>query len=196
MSGAPRNADKLNTIGIVVAGICGAVLVYVSIILLQAYYANDSADVQTMADYGGQDSIAKSLKAQQLGNIAGYQSNPAPTDGKPQTFNVPIDTAMKLVVASAKTDPAMLVPTQGRSDDQTKVQPIFGRPQLIVAPPADGAGSAATPADGVGSGSAATPADGAGSGSDAPAAGAGSGSAAPAAAPAGAGSGSAKGNGP
>ena len=36
MSGGPhRNPDKLNTIGIVVVGICGAVLVYVTIVALQ-----------------------------------------------------------------------------------------------------------------------------------------------------------------
>ena len=56
MSSAPRNPDKLNTIGIVVVGVCGAVLVYVSIVALQAFYMTDTAGVQTMADYGGQDS--------------------------------------------------------------------------------------------------------------------------------------------
>lgn len=37
MSGPHRNPDKINTIGIVVVGICGAVLVYVSIVALQAF---------------------------------------------------------------------------------------------------------------------------------------------------------------
>ena len=43
MSGPKRNADKLNTIGVVVVGICGAVLVYVSIVALQAFYMNDTS---------------------------------------------------------------------------------------------------------------------------------------------------------
>ena len=34
MSGPKRNPDKLNTIGVVVVGICGAVMVYVSIAAL------------------------------------------------------------------------------------------------------------------------------------------------------------------
>jgi hypothetical protein len=44
MSGPHRNPDKINTIGIVVVGICGAVLVYVSIVALQAFYMDDSSD--------------------------------------------------------------------------------------------------------------------------------------------------------
>ena len=45
MSGPKRNPDKLNTIGIVVVGICGAVLVYVTIVALQAFYVNDTWQV-------------------------------------------------------------------------------------------------------------------------------------------------------
>ena len=63
MSGPKRNPDKLNTIGIVVVGICGAVLVYVTIVASQAFYMNDTSEMQTMADYGGQDTPLKSLKA-------------------------------------------------------------------------------------------------------------------------------------
>ena len=55
MSGPKRNPDKLNTIGVVVVGICGAVMVYVTIVALQAFYINDTSEIQTMADYGGQD---------------------------------------------------------------------------------------------------------------------------------------------
>ncbi len=58
MSGPKRNPDKLNTIGVVVVGICGAVLVYVTIVALQAFYMNNTSELQTMADYGGQDLTA------------------------------------------------------------------------------------------------------------------------------------------
>jgi hypothetical protein len=189
MSGAPRNADKLNTIAIVVAGVCGSVLVYVSIVLLQAYYANDSAEVQTMADYGGQDTDFRSLRTEQLGHIGDYRGNaaPAPGSGKEQTFTMPIDRAIELIVPAAKADPAMLVPTQGRADKAT-IQPIFGRPKALTAPPATptdgpGAGSAApaTPADGAGSGAGSGSGSGAGSATPATAAGSGSAAAAPAA---------------
>jgi hypothetical protein len=149
MSGPKRNPDKLNTIGVVVVGICGAVLVYVSIVALQAFYMNDTSEIQTMADYGGQDITAKSIRTQQVENISVYAPNPAPTaPGAVQSFRVPIDRAIKLVVESAKSDPSLLVPTQGRADKAT-IEPIFGRPKPIAppagaAPPAgEGAGSAA-----------------------------------------------------
>lgn len=189
MSGPKRNPDTLNTIGIVVVGICGAVLVYVTIVALQAFYVNDTSEIQTMADYGGNDTSARSIKTTQIHNITDVGANAvaAPKPGetpKSATYRVNIDQAMKLVVESAKVDPSMLVPTQGRADKAT-IKPIYGRPQPLPAPtpppaPNDGAGS------GAGSGSAAPPTTpaGAGSGSAAPvvtpptAAGSGSGSAA------------------
>jgi len=175
MSGPKRNPDSLNTIGIVVVGICGAVLVYVTIVALQAFYMNDTSDIQTMADYGGTDAQARSLRAAQVQHITDYGANPT-AEGKAATYRVNIDDAMKLVVDAAKVDPSNLVPTQGRADKAT-IKPVFGRPQPLTAP-ADGAGAgSAAPADGAGAGSAA-PADGAGAGSAAPA---GAGSAAPAA---------------
>jgi hypothetical protein len=165
MSGPKRNPDKLNTIGIVVVGICGAVLVYVTIVGLQAFYVGDSADVQTMADYGGQDTTAKGHKALEMQNITETASNPA---GTTQTYRIPVDRAMRLVVDDAKRDPSHLVPALPASTKPT-IAPTFGRPSIGGAAAA-GSGSAA-PAEGSGSGSAAP----AGSGSAVPA-----GSAAPA----------------
>ena len=161
MSGPKRNPDKLNTIGIVVVGICGAVLVYVSIVALQAFYVSDTSEIQTMADYGGNDTRAHSLKIEQVRSITtdvGKNAAPPakPNEApKPDTFHISIDDAMKLVVESAKVDPSMLVPTQGRADKAT-IKPIFGRPQPLptappTAPPTDGAGAgsgSAAPATG------------------------------------------------
>lgn len=162
MSGPKRNADKLNTIGIVVVGLCGAVLVYVTIVALEAFYVNDTAEVQTTADYGGQETSARSLRADQLSRINEYASNPKPAAPKaneaprPQSYRVPVDVAMKLVTQEAKADPSNLIPTLGKSDKGT-VMPIFGRPRALTTPapaapaaPAPGAGSAA-PAPGAGS---------------------------------------------
>ena len=182
MSGPKRNPDRLNTIGVVVVGICGAVLVYVTIVALEAFYVNDTSEIQTMADYGGQDTNAKSLRTEQVNRIGEYGTNPRPQAPKaneaqrPQTYRVPIDVAMKRVVEDAKADPGALVPSLGHSDKAT-VLPIFGRPKLLPAPAAPAAGAAAPAA-----GSPAAPAAGSAA---APAAGS-------AAAPAGAGSGSAK----
>jgi len=161
MSGPKRNPDRLNTIGVVVVGICGAVLVYVTIVALEAFYVNDTSEIQTMADYGGQDTGAKSLRTEQLSRINEYATNPRPAAPKaneaqkPQTYRIPIELAMKLAVQGAKTDPSLVVPTLGRSDRAT-VLPIFGRPKPILAPPTPApaiapAGGAAGAAGGSGS---------------------------------------------
>jgi len=173
MSGPKRNPDKLNTIGVVVVGICGAVLVYVTIVALEAFYVNDTSEIQTMADYGGQDTTAKAHKAAEMQNITQSGKNPA-AQGAPETFHVPIDVAMKKVVESANgsnADPSHLVPALGPATKPT-IQPVFGRPKLIAppAPPApeagSAAGSAAAPAPAAGS--AAAPAPAAGSAAPAP----------------------------
>lgn len=154
MSGPKRNPDRLNTIGIVVVGLCGAVLVYVTIVALQAFYVNDTSEIQTIADYGGQDTQARSLRTDQLNRISEYGSNPKPAapkageQAKPQSYRMPIELAMKIVAARAKTDASDLIPTVGRSDKGT-VQPVFGRPKMLApAPAAPAAGTAAAPAAG------------------------------------------------
>jgi len=178
MSGPKRNPDRLNTIGVVVVGICGAVLVYVTIVALEAFYVNDTSEIQTMADYGGQDTGVRSMRTEQVNRIAEYGTNPKPAAPKAgeaprqQSYRVPIDVAMKLVVDGAKAHPEALVPAVGPSDKAT-VLPIFGRPKLPPPPAAPAA--PATPA----SGGAAAPA------------GATAGAAPAGAAPTGAGSGSA-----
>ncbi len=162
MSGAKRSADTLNTIGIVVVGVCGAVLVYVTITALQAFYVNDTSDIQTMADYGGQDMPVKNLRAQQMGSINEYGTNPAPAPAKAgetqklQTYRMPITDAKKKVAEEAKHDASNLVPAVGPSDHPS-VLPIFGRPKPIpgAAPAAgSGSGSDAAPLAPTGNGSA------------------------------------------
>ena len=164
MSGPKRNPDKLNTIGVVVVGICGAVLVYVSITALQAFYMNDTSEIQTMADYGGQDQTAKGKKADELRNITEAASN----GGTTGTYRIKIDDAMKLVVDAAKTDPSHLTGSKLPPSTKESIPPAFGRPKLggDTAPAGAGAGSAAP----AGAGSAAP----AGAGSAAPAGAAGS----------------------
>jgi hypothetical protein len=190
MSGPPRNPDTLNTIGVVVVGICGAVLVYVSIVALQAFYMNDTADVQTMADYGGQETTVISIRTKQETDIHAYAPNPKPQAPKPgeapkaQTYKIDVAHAMDLVVrdASSEQGQGSLIPTLGRSEKAT-VLPIFGRPRMIPAPatPAPPAGAAPAPAPGAGSAAAPAPA---GQGSAAAPAPTGQGSAAAAPAPA------------
>jgi hypothetical protein len=184
MSGPKRNPDKLNTIGVVVVGICGAVLVYVSITALQAFYLNDTASVQAAADYGDMDKTARGKKAGELGNIDKAAANPA----HPGAYTMKIEDAFKLIVDDAKKDPSHLTGSKLPPSTKESIPPKFGRPPIGGAPapaPADGAGSAA-PADGAGS---AAPA-GAGSATDgagSAAAGSAAGSAAPQTPPAGSG---------
>ena len=133
MSGAPRNSDKLNTLAIATVGVCASALVYVSIALLQAYYVNDSAEITTMADYGGQESPALSLKAAQLNNISEYVNKMGTPDNPKSSHQVPIARAMELIVADAKKDPANLVPGIDPATKKPTVAPIFGRPKPLGA---------------------------------------------------------------
>ena len=159
MSGPKRNPDKLNSIGVVVVGICGAVLVYVTIVALQAFYMDDTSEIQTMADYGGQDTDAQSLRFEQKKHIS--EPGPNAAVGGKQTYRIPINLAMEKVAKEAKVDPANLVPTQGRSDKPTAL-PIYGLPKEITSA---GAGSAGSADAGTGS---AAPAAGSGSAQEPP----------------------------
>lgn len=170
MSGPKRNPDKLNTIGIVVVGICGAVLVYVTIVALQAFYMNDTSEVQTMADYGGQDTTAKGHKADELRNISEVGKN-----GAGGTFHIKIEDAMKLVEREAQEHPDHLVPALPPATTPT-VEPVFGRPRPLGQAPAPEAGAGSASGSGAGSAAAAGAGSGEpGAGSAAPTAGGGNG---------------------
>lgn len=167
MSGPKRNPDSLNTIGVVVVGICGAVMVYVTITALQAFYMSDTSEVQTMADYGGQDTTAKSHKAAEIDHIS-------QTDDK----HISIDKAMEQVIAApdksallgsncTQTHPTVVPQPGAVVADTTLVGGCKGgkapaAPATAPAAPAAGNGSAATP------GQAAAPGNGSGQGSAVP----------------------------
>ncbi|HEY3806273.1 MAG TPA: hypothetical protein VGL61_26900 [Kofleriaceae bacterium] len=149
MSGGPkRNPDSLNTFGVVVVGISAAVMVYVAITALQAFYMSDTSELQTMQDYGGQDVTAKSHKADEMQNITVTTSNPVQPGGT-QTFHIKIDHAMQLIADEAAKpgfDPSHMIPALPPQTKPT-IQPIFGRPKPLAAaapaPAAPAAGSAA-----------------------------------------------------
>jgi hypothetical protein len=148
MSGPKRNPDSLNTFGVVVVGICGAVMVYVAITALQAFYMNDTSELQTMADYGGQDITAKGHKADEMQNITVTASNAVAPNAQP-TYRIKIDHAMHLIAEEGKSpsfDPTKMIPALPPSVKPT-IQPIFGRPKPLAmpapAPAAPAAGSGA-----------------------------------------------------
>jgi hypothetical protein len=199
MSGPKRNPDKLNTIGIVVVGVCSAVLVYVAIVALQAFYVNDTSEIQTMADYGGQDTQAKNIRATQtLSLTAPPQPNPKIGNG-PQTYRVPLKYAMDRMLESLGTGPQCGDNDSCAEPMQCRVKPgadprdpkahvcvdlghlvPMARSDKATVKPAFGRPVPLQPppaADGAGSGSAATPPPGAGSAETG--AGPGSGSAGP-----------------
>jgi hypothetical protein len=101
MSGPKRNPDKLNTIGVVVVGICGAVLVYVTIVALQAFYVDDTSEIQTMADYGGQDKPAREARASQTLSLSAPPSQNPRQAGLQQTYRVPLQSAIDHVIQDA-----------------------------------------------------------------------------------------------
>jgi len=169
MSGPKRNPDKLNTIGVVVVGICGAVLVYVTITALQAFYMNDTSEIQSQADYDGQDKIARGKKADELRNIGEAAAN----QGNAGTYRMKIEDAIKLVVEDAKKDPSHLTGSKLPPSTKESIPPKFGRPTIGAAPapaPADGS-AAPAPADGAGSAAPAAGSAAPAAGSAAPAAG-------------------------
>lgn len=141
MSGPKRNPDKLNTIGIVVVGICGAVLVYVTIVALEAFYMEDTSGIQTSADYGNQEKPAAGRKADELRNITEVGKNAGAS-----TVHITIDDAMKLVVRDATKDPTHLIPALPPSTKAT-IEPVFGRPHPL------GGSAPAAPAEGAAAGS-------------------------------------------
>lgn len=142
MSGPKRNPDKLNTIGIVVVGICGAVMVYVTIAGLQAFYMNNTSQIQHAADYKDMDITAKGHKADEMRNITETATN----TGAP-TYRIPIEHAMTLVVQDAKQNPSHLIPSLPASEKAT-IEPAFGRPKPLGAAPASGEGGQPTPTSG------------------------------------------------
>ncbi len=161
MSGAPRNSDKLNSLAIVTVGVCASALVYVSVILLQAYYSNDTAQIQTMADYGGQETSALSLKSAQMNNISEYVNKMGTPDNPKSSHQVPIALAMELVAADAKKDASNLAPGIDPASKKPTVAPIFGRPKpLGTLPPGAPAPAAATPAVPAPAAAATTPGNG------------------------------------
>lgn len=163
MESAHKQEDKLNTVAIVAVGICGAVLVYVSIVALHAYYAADSAAAFHEARYGGQRAFYDTVRAQQEAPLGVYGRKPG-AGATPDSFHIPVAEAMKLVAAEAQLDPSNLVPAIGRSVSAT-IRPVYGRPQALPTeaapapiPPAEPAQQAAVAVAAVGPAGAAAPA--------------------------------------
>lgn len=114
-----RNSDRMNIIGVVTVGICGAVLTYVSIILLEAFYMNETSQIERQRAFESPQSLRSTVKSATLTNLDGVKEG-----------TIKIDEAMKIVVAEAAKDPSNLVPAVGPSRKPT-VKAQYGRPGPI-----------------------------------------------------------------
>ena len=112
----PRGVDKLNILGIVTVGVCGAVLTYVSIVLLEAFYMTETSEIERQRAFEAPASLRNTVKAAHLTNLNGDKEG-----------TIAIDRAMELIVAEAANDPSNLVPAVGASKTPS-VLPEYGRP--------------------------------------------------------------------
>jgi hypothetical protein len=146
---APRAEDKVNTYAIVVVGLVGALLTYVSIVALQAYYASSIGAEESVKDVAGLGADYQSLKVEQSIAMSEY--------GRAgDKIRLPIERAKELVLEDARNRASTLVPAVGEHDTPT-VDPATGKP--IGAPDTPAPGEDGAPAPG---GEGTTPTDAAG----------------------------------
>ena len=147
MSDLPRKAqDRVNTFGVVLIGLVAAVLLWVSVIALQAYYYSTAGKMEAERGSAGKSREVRDLKAEQRA----YLQEGKYVDPKKGIVAIPIDDAMKLVVRDGKAGSPSLVPAIG-AHDQPTVPAVSGRPPDNVQPPGGAApapGGAAAPAPG------------------------------------------------
>jgi hypothetical protein len=166
MSELPRKApDRVNTFGVVLIGLVAAVLLWVSVVALQAYYYGTAGKLESERGAAGKSREVRDLKAQQRAELAEGKY----VDAKKGIVTIPIDDAMKLVLHDAKAGAPSLVPAIG-AHDQPTVPAVSGRPPDNVQPPTAPGGATEGVAAPAGGGAAPAPAPAAGS-APAPAAG-------------------------
>ena len=174
-----KQQDRVNAYGIVLIGLVGTVLIWVSVVALQAYYNRTSGALRSERDAEWKNKDVMDLKTAQLAELRDSKFvNP-----QKGIVTIPIDQAEVLVLKGLRDGDPSVVPAVGPHDLPT-VPAVWGRPVDAAAPAAGGpaavpaAGGAAAPAAPAAAGGAAAPA--AAGGAAAPAAA--GGAAAPAAA--------------
>lgn len=131
----PRGADTLNILGIITVGVCGAVLTYVSIVLLEAFYMSETSEIERQRAFEAPASLRNTVKAAHLTNLDGDKEG-----------TLAIDKAMQLIVTEAANDPSNLVPAVGPSRTPS-VLPEYGRPDAVPAAAPAPAPAAPAPAE-------------------------------------------------
>jgi len=141
MSDLPRKAqDRVNTFGVVLIGMVAAVLLWVSVVALQAYYYSTNGKLEAQRSATGKGREVRDLKAEQRA----YLQEGKYVDPKKGIVTIPIDDAMKLVLRDGKAGASSLVPAIG-AHDQPTVPAVSGRPPDNVQPPAAPGGAAPAP---------------------------------------------------
>ena len=139
MSDLPKKAqDRVNTFGVVLIGVVSAVLLWVSVVALQAYYNNTAGSVESERASSGKSREVRDLKAAQVA----YLQEGKYVDPRKGLVTIPLDDAMRLVLRDAKAGEKSLVPAMG-AHDQPTVPAVSGRPPDNLPPPAAPAGGAA-----------------------------------------------------
>lgn len=157
MESPPKAEDKVNIIGIVAIGLCGALLVYVSVVALQAFYINETSSVEAQRAAAGRQSAYKALNADHLEAIDQYAEVGKPEGAEQDRYAIPIDVAMDLVVEEAqrRSNQNNLIPVAGTSTVATYAP--FGRE---LETPDDGEEAENGDAEDAEDGDGETPADG------------------------------------
>lgn len=151
MEATEKQPDQLNMLGVLVVGLSGALLVYISFIALQAYYETGASELEAQRESEGIDMEYRSLLAEQQSALQELRW----IDQNRQIVSLPIADAMQRVVEAAKADPAAaLVPAVGAHDTPT-VPAIPGRPADGVQAPAVAPASGDAAADDAAAGDAA-----------------------------------------
>lgn len=144
MSGLPKKAtDRVNTYGVVLIGIVSGLLLWVSVVALQAYYNTTSGSVERERGATNKGREVRDLKESQLRALQEAKF----VDAKAGTVTIPIESAMSAVLASARSGSPSLVPAIGPHDTPT-VPAVWGKPADVppATPAPDGAAPAPAPA--------------------------------------------------
>ena len=131
-SALPRKAsDRVNTYGILLIGLVSSVLLWVSVVALQAYYNRTAGQLQGERDAEFKNRQVTDLKSAQLAELQDSKY----VDPKKGRVTIPIDSAKGLVLRDLRDGAPSVVPAVGPHDKAT-VPAKWGRPPDQVAAPA------------------------------------------------------------
>ena len=142
MDSSKREPDSLNSVAIFAIGAVGALVVYTAVVGLQAYYRHTITQEEQRKAVVGADAELRSATAAQEQALAGYRW----VDQEKQIATIPIERAMELVAAEAKTNTGKsLVPAVTPRHDVPTVPAVWGRPPDNAKPPAPAEPAATEP---------------------------------------------------